>query len=74
MITAIINVAGFIKHIKIDFDILRSETLNVPVPRILADMAYGTPPLTATMNVIQFYLKKYDVENHIAYYDYYKWV
>ena len=74
MITAILDVGGFIKHIKITMEMLGAERLNVPVPRILADMVYGEPPDTAKFKVIQFYLHKYDKKTHIAYYNFYKWI
>jgi hypothetical protein len=74
MIDAVLDVGGFIRHIKITIEMLREGRLNVPVPRILADLLYGEPPDTASMKVIQFYLRRYDEKNHIAYYDYCKWV
>ncbi len=74
MITAILDVAGFIKHIKITTEMLREGRINIPVPRMLADLAYGEPPDTANLKVIQFYLHRYDEKNHIAYFDYCKWV
>ena len=74
MITAVINIDGFVKHLIITIEQVQYGRISIPVPRVLADLAYGEPPSTATMNIIEFFLRKYDKENHIAYFDFSKWI
>lgn len=74
MVLAVINISGFVRHMEITEDIVRYGKLRVAVNRMLADLAYGEPPATAEMKCIEFRLKTYDKENHIAYFDYAQWV
>ena len=74
MSLAVINIQGFVKHIEITEDIVRYGRLRVAVPRLLADMAFGNPPDRAEMKCIEFYIRTYDKENHIAYFDNGMWV
>ena len=74
MILAVLNIQGFIKHVEVDENVLERGTLIVPVPRSLANAAFGEPPLSAETKCIMFHLLRYDMENHIAYFDFNKWV
>lgn len=74
MILAVIEIQGFIKHLTVSEEILKSRRITVAVPRVLADVAYGPPPNTAEMKTIEFLMRKYDDKNHIAYFDFNKWV
>lgn len=74
MITAIINIGGFVKHMPIDINVVRYGLLRVAVPRLLADLAYGEPSEDNLLKMIEFQLVKYDEVNRLAYFDHGRWV